>query len=165
MRNAALRNICRVGYWVLWASSFVVKRSGRGAKCALINDGELLLVRHTYGPREWDLPGGGAHRGEDALTAIRRELREELGVEVEDPTLLGVGGAGGRFAAAHVSYFTAALPDRSVRPDPVEIAEVAWCTPATPPPGRLGLHARQMLARHGEALASPAGDPGSPTRG
>jgi ADP-ribose pyrophosphatase YjhB (NUDIX family) len=164
MRNATLRTIYRAAYWVLWASSFVVKRHGRGAKCALTCDGAVLLVRHTYGPREWDLPGGGARRGEDPRSAIRRELREELGVEVAEPTLLGIGGAGGRFDGAQVSYFTAELPDRAVRPDQVEIAEVAWWDPQAPP-ARLGWHAAQMLARHGEALASPAGDPGSPARG
>lgn len=164
MRNSLARLIHRAGYWVLWASSFVVKRRGRGVKCALFNGGQVLLVRHTYGPREWELPGGGLRRGEDPFAGIRREILEELGVELERATRLGVGSAPGRFDGARVSYFWADRPDRAVRPDPVEIAEVMWCDPSAPPP-RLGWHAAQLLARHDEAIASRQSDPGSPLRG
>jgi 8-oxo-dGTP pyrophosphatase MutT (NUDIX family) len=164
VRNVVLRQIYRVGYRVLWVSSFVVKRRGLGAKCALFNDGEVLLVRHTYGPREWELPGGGLHRDEDPLSGIRREISEELGVELAQPTALGTGTGLGRVAAARVSYFSAVLPDRTLTPDPVEIAEVAWWDPASLPKP-LGWHAAQLLARHGESLASHPSDPGSPERG
>lgn len=42
-------------------------------------DGELLLIRHSYGSGHWMLPGGGIARREDSLTAALRELREETG--------------------------------------------------------------------------------------
>jgi len=49
---------------------------------AMIEDGEgrLLLVRHTYMPG-WFFPGGGVNRGEPALEAVKRELKEEIGLE------------------------------------------------------------------------------------
>jgi 8-oxo-dGTP pyrophosphatase MutT (NUDIX family) len=52
-----------------------------GVKCVLTDRGRVLLVRHTYGNRDWDLPGGGRRSGETAADAARREMREELGLD------------------------------------------------------------------------------------
>ena len=52
-------------------------------------DGEVLLCELTY-KAEWDLPGGVVDPDESPATAVERELREELGVEVEVRGLLAV---------------------------------------------------------------------------
>ncbi len=39
-------------------------------------DGDVLLLRHSYGPRVWALPGGGVGRSETPEDAVRREIRE-----------------------------------------------------------------------------------------
>lgn len=44
--------------------------------------GEVLLVRHSYGSDLWSLPGGGRGRAENPEEAARREIREELAVDV-----------------------------------------------------------------------------------
>jgi 8-oxo-dGTP pyrophosphatase MutT (NUDIX family) len=46
---------------------------------AFTPDGKLILVTLSYA-RGWRLPGGGRKRGESAEEAIRRELREEIGM-------------------------------------------------------------------------------------
>lgn len=46
-------------------------------------DGKLLMVRHSYGPSGWLLPGGGMKRGETPEDAARREIREEVGCALE----------------------------------------------------------------------------------
>ncbi|SEO54984.1 NUDIX domain-containing protein [Actinacidiphila rubida] len=49
-----------------------------------------LLLRPSYGPRHWQVPGGMAEAGEDPLTTARRETAEETGLDLGhgDPRLL-----------------------------------------------------------------------------
>lgn len=45
-------------------------------------DGRILLVRHTYGSG-WSTPGGFVNRREHPLEGAVREVREEVGLDVE----------------------------------------------------------------------------------
>ena len=55
----------------------------------LVRDGRVLLChRHPdrrWYPNVWDVPGGHIDHGESPIDALVRELREELGIEI-DPT-------------------------------------------------------------------------------
>jgi 8-oxo-dGTP pyrophosphatase MutT (NUDIX family) len=150
LRRAAYR----VAYRLLWLAAFVRPPRGRGAKAALVCDGEVLLVRHSYGPDRWDLPGGGVRRREDPLAALRRELAEELGLTGVDPVPLGVRAGPGRFGRHSTHLYRVDLDSQSVRPDPVEIAEARWWDPAAPP-AALGSMVRQALKLAG--LSRPEG--------
>jgi len=61
-----------------------------GVRIILVQEGEVLLVRHTYMPG-WHFPGGAMKRWETPLEAAAREANEEAGVELlEPPTFLGI---------------------------------------------------------------------------
>jgi len=54
-----------------------------GAICLIErDDGAVLLVRQVYRAR-WGLPGGLLKRREDPAVAVRREVLEEIGVEID----------------------------------------------------------------------------------
>lgn len=55
------------------------------------DDDRVLLARWTTGRRvAWTMPGGGLEDGEDPEVAVRRELREETGYQIETTELLGI---------------------------------------------------------------------------
>ena len=58
-----------VGLRTYW---FLVRPKVVGVKCLLLNDDDVLLVRHTYGRRSWDIPGGTVKRREVPIDAARR---------------------------------------------------------------------------------------------
>ncbi len=55
-------------------------------------DGKILALRRSatdpHRPLGWDMPGGEVEFGEDLRESIRREVREESGIEVSDLVLL-----------------------------------------------------------------------------
>jgi 8-oxo-dGTP pyrophosphatase MutT (NUDIX family) len=62
-----------------------------GAACVVIDDrGRVLLVHHTYGRRNWELPGGASEAGESPDETARRELLEESGLDATIDRLTGV---------------------------------------------------------------------------
>ena len=53
------------------------------------NDGRILMVEPVYKPT-WDIPGGLAEDDESPLAACRREVREEMRLDIEPGRLLVV---------------------------------------------------------------------------
>lgn len=56
------------------------------AGAIVFNDsGQVLLLKHRFRAGSgWGLPGGFLEAGEQPLEALRRELREEIGMEIKD---------------------------------------------------------------------------------
>jgi 8-oxo-dGTP diphosphatase len=67
-------------------------------------DDELVLIRRKYYPFEGQLalPGGMVEYGEKVEDAIRREMKEETGLNVEISEMLGVYSEPGRDPRGHV---------------------------------------------------------------
>ena len=87
--------------------------------------GDVLLLKHSYGPNVWSLPGGGLKSGEDPLLAARREVREELGIELawiaQFATLEEV-----ISGSPHTAHLFAATCDQRPKPDGREIVEARF---------------------------------------
>ncbi len=83
------RRLYKIAYRVRHRFRRVVRLPIFGVN-AIIRDQEerVLLVRHSYGPAACTLPGGGHSQREDPANAARREVREELSIEIENLELL-----------------------------------------------------------------------------
>lgn len=92
--------------------------------------GRVLLVHHTYGMLNWELPGGGSESGESAEATAIREAREELGCTIADLRLTGVywEPGWGDGAGLHHFVFRATLTPGAepYAADPHEISELGW---------------------------------------
>lgn len=80
LRGDTARLECRGCGFVAYANSVP------GAEVILGDgDGRVLLVRRAFPPGAglWDLPGGFLHEGEHPVEGLRREVREETGLEID----------------------------------------------------------------------------------
>jgi ADP-ribose pyrophosphatase YjhB (NUDIX family) len=49
------------------------------------DEGHILLLEHVFrADRGWGVPGGFINKGEQPEQALRRELREEVDIEIDD---------------------------------------------------------------------------------
>jgi ADP-ribose pyrophosphatase YjhB (NUDIX family) len=96
------------------------------------DEGRVLLLEHVFRPDSgWGLPGGFMTSGEQPEAGVRREIREEIGIELEEVELLFVRSLG-RLRQLEI-YFrarAAGIP----KPRSFEIKRAEWFTRDALPP-------------------------------
>ncbi len=109
-----------------------------GVRGIVLNEaGEMLLVRHSYGGRQWFLPGGG-HRGDESPDeTLVREMQEETGLEVRITGLTGVYLDSGQYKRDHIYIFTCRVTGGDLRLVGGEIEAIRWFPPDRLPPNRM----------------------------
>jgi ADP-ribose pyrophosphatase YjhB (NUDIX family) len=124
----AARLACDACGFIVYASS----KPTAGALC--VHNGRVLLARRAHPPFEgfWDIPGGFLDEGEDPLDGLRRELREETGLEVEPERFLGIwmdryGGDSTAEATLNL-YWTARVVGGDAAPAD-DVSELRWFNP------------------------------------
>ena len=98
-----------------------------GVRAAIISsDRRVVLVRHPY-TRGWHFPGGGVERNETCISALRREILQEVGIsQYSEPELFGVYFNGEVSKRDHVVLFKCNYDGPVPRQPPSwEISEVA----------------------------------------
>lgn len=94
--------------------------------------GAVLLVEHVFhAPDPWGLPGGWIDRHETPQAALKREMHEELGLDVTvlEPVLVGQGGH-----SAHLDIAFRCRAENEVGQLCAELLEYRWAPQGDLPP-------------------------------
>lgn len=89
------------------------------------NEGRVLLVETER--RGWEPPGGQVERGEDLIAALKREVREESGCEIEVGRLVGVYSNVGSLGIVMFTFLCAYVGGDACAGD--ECSNAGWFTP------------------------------------
>jgi|SRR5215472_8816212 len=107
----------------------------------LIEGGRVLLTQRKEGGHLaglWEFPGGKVEPGEDPRHALERELREELGIEVDVGEILDV--TFHRYEEADKAvlllFYEARRRPGSPEPLALDVAALEWAAADTLAPGR-----------------------------
>ena len=85
-------------YWLLALVGVIAEivlfiahpRAAPRTRGVIIYNNAILLIINCTDTRTWTLPGGGYEKGEDSIACLRRELREELSLDISRATLIPI---------------------------------------------------------------------------
>jgi 8-oxo-dGTP diphosphatase len=121
--------------------------------CVLDAAGRVLLLKHAFRTGSgWGIPGGFLEKGEQPEAALRRELREEVGLELASARLAFVRTLA-RTQQVEI-IFCCRAAGSPARPQSDEIDEVAWFAPDALP-GALPPDQHRLIARALQTSANP----------
>lgn len=92
----------------------------------VIKDNMLLMAQRCDGEEagKWEFPGGKVEPSEDPRACLKRELREELGVDAEVGPVLEVISIPQPERHLVLLYFQCAI--REGKPEPLQCLQVKW---------------------------------------
>ncbi len=114
----------------LWITRLTQTKFTASVAAIITNEnGELLLLDHVIRPGSgWGLPGGFMEPGEQPEAAIKREIREETGLELSNVSFYRI-----RTLKRHIEVLFRAEATGKGEIKSMEIKQVKWFAPADIP--------------------------------
>jgi len=141
------RQVRRWGVWLV-EPRFTVTAGA----CVLDAQGRVLLLKHAFRSGSgWGIPGGFIEKGEQPEAALRRELREEVGLEIESAQLAFVRTLKG---PQQVEIMFCCRATGAARPQSGEIEHAEWFA-MDALPAELSQDQRRLIARALQTSATP----------
>lgn len=109
--------------------------------------GHVLLSRRARDPFAglWEVPGGFVELGEHPADAARREVREEMGLELTVTGLVGLYSVASEHSGWLLVICFAGTVTGEPSPDPAEVADWRWFPPDDIPPVMAGDHRQRVV--------------------
>ncbi|MFH1129350.1 MAG: NUDIX hydrolase [Patescibacteria group bacterium] len=114
-------------YW------FIFRPKTSGVKCVIENNGKILIIRNVYGKRMWTFPGGTINKNETPENAVKREVREEVGLEIVNIRFLGDFVSEVEYKKDKIYCFSAKSSQLELKTRKSEILEADWFLPSELP--------------------------------
>jgi ADP-ribose pyrophosphatase YjhB (NUDIX family) len=129
---------CGSRYWA---------NSAPAVEGVLERERKVLLARRKFEPHRgcWDIPGGFLEEGEEPVAGLKREFREETGIEIEPVEWLGT------HLEPYDNYFVLGLSwlvSGEGEPKPADdVDDLAWFGPGELPAEMAFSHQDELLRR------------------
>ncbi|HXK35448.1 MAG TPA: NUDIX hydrolase [Candidatus Paceibacterota bacterium] len=118
-----LKHQLRKLYW------FLLRPKTTGVKCIIKHQGRILMIKRTLPNSKWVFPGGAVMKGESFMDAAKREVKEDLGLTLNNVTELGNFTTKVHYRTETIYCFTGEVTDTNLSGDEVKLSEVKWFSP------------------------------------
>ena len=117
-----------------WTMRLTHTRFTVTAGAIIFNDNkQVLLLKHRFRAGSgWGLPGGFLENGEQPIEALRRELREEIALEIEDVEVFA---ARSFRKPKQVEVLFRCRANADVKPQTMEVERAEWFSLESLPEG------------------------------
>lgn len=112
----------RRGYW------FVFRPKTYGVKTLIQHGDTFLFIKNAYGKKMWSFPGGGVKRGEDPADAAKREVQEEVNINLPAVSYIGEYTSTRQYKRDIVYCYHAMVNNENFKIYPMEVEDAKWLT-------------------------------------
>ncbi len=119
-------SLYKIAYPIAKLYWFFIRPNTQGVRCVVVCGEDVLLIKHTYGSQLRTTVGGGIHKGETEESAVIREVKEEVALNLYGLTKVGEVTHTKEFKNDTIHVFVARTDEREFVLDESEVKEAVW---------------------------------------